>query len=517
MSGKGARSGKIRRLEEMVALRETLRREGKTLVQCHGCFDIVHPGHIRYLQFARQQGAHLLVSVSADEVVGKGPGRPFIHEDLRLENLAALEVVDSVVLDHGSWAGPILEAVRPDVYVKGKEYERGTDQRFLREKQIVEDYGGRVIYSSGDVIYSSTFILDQFRDRFRLEEEKVGVFCSRHGIDRPSVESLLGRFRDKRVLVLGDAVVDQYVHCDALGVAAETPILSVTPIREAFYPGAGALIAGQVAALGGHATFLTPLGTGPRTGEFAEMAERRGFELAPVADDGRELFTKTRFLVDEQKVFKVDVGRLAPLSTRTTDVLLQEVARRLPEHDALVCIDFGYGLFNARVTDGVVEEAARASRPYYADVSSRRVSVLKFRRPRLATPTEEELRFAFADNESGISNLAARYYRETGAGSLILTLGKRGAIVFGRPEADAERLPTDYLPSLAQSPPVDPVGAGDVFLAAAVLSDLAGATLAQAAYVASCVAAVHVGTLGNDPVGGGDFLEFLRHRPELAP
>ena len=517
MSGKGARSGKIRRLEEMVALRETLRREGKTLVQCHGCFDIVHPGHIRYLQFARQQGAHLLVSVSADEVVGKGPGRPFIHEDLRLENLAALEVVDSVVLDHNSWAGPVLQTLRPDVYVKGKEYERGTDQRFLREKQIVEGYGGRVIYSSGDVIYSSTFILDRFRDRFRLEEEKVGVFCSRHGIDRSFTESLLDRFRDKRVLVLGDAVLDRYVHCDALGIAAETPVLSVTPIQEATYPGAGALIAGQVAALGGRATFLTPLRAGPRTEELAEMAEHRGFELAPVEDEGREPFTKTRYLVDEQKLFKVDVGRLAPLSTRTTDALLGEVARRLPEHDALVCTDFGYGLFNARVTDGVVEESERASRPYYADVSSRRVSVLKFRRPRLATPTEEELRFAFADNESGVSNLAARYYRETGARSLILTLGKRGSLVFGRPAGDPERLPTDYLPSLAQAQPVDPVGAGDVFLAAAVLSDLGGASLAQAAYVASCVAAVHVGTLGNDPVGGGDFVEFLRHRPELSP
>jgi rfaE bifunctional protein kinase chain/domain/rfaE bifunctional protein nucleotidyltransferase chain/domain len=508
--------GKVRRLEEMLELREALRREGKALVQCHGCFDIVHPGHIRYLRFAKEQGAHLLVSVSADAVVGKGPGRPFVHEDLRLENLAALEMVDSVVLDDNTWAGPILEALRPDVYVKGKEYERGTDQRFLKEKQIVEAYGGRVLYSSGDVIYSSTFILSQFMDRFHLEDEKVRLFCERHGIDRVSVEALLDRFRDKRVLVLGDAVVDHYVHCDALGIAAETPVLSVTPIREVRYPGAGALICGQIAALGGHATFLTPLGQGASAEELAEMASRQGFDLAMVPDDGREMFTKTRYLVDEQKVFKVDHGRSAPLSTRTTDAVLLEIESRLAESDALVCTDFGYGLFNARITDGVAQLAAAAGRPYYADVSSRRVSVLKFRRPRLATPTEEELRFAFADNESGISNLASRYYRETDAANLILTLGKRGTLIFGRPEADAGRLPTDYLPSLAKGPAHDPVGAGDVFLAAAVLSDLAGAPMAQAAYLASCVAAVHVGTLGNDPVGGVDLVEFLKHRPELA-
>ena len=121
----------------------------------------------------------LVVSVSSDRTVGKGVNRPYINEELRLENLAALEIVDYVCLDDHDWAGPILEALRPDVYVKGKEYETSADPRFLEERALVEGYGGSVIFSSGEVVYSSTFILEQFRHRFQLESEKIRAFCRR--------------------------------------------------------------------------------------------------------------------------------------------------------------------------------------------------------------------------------------------------------------------------------------------------------------------------------------------------
>ena len=127
-------------VEDLQTIREELRSQGKRVVQCHGCFDIVPPGHIRYLRFAREQGDALIVSVSGDDVVGKGFDRPYINETLRLENLAALEFVDYVCLDHHTWAGPILEIVKPDVYVKGKEYETNADPRFLKEKKLVEDW-----------------------------------------------------------------------------------------------------------------------------------------------------------------------------------------------------------------------------------------------------------------------------------------------------------------------------------------------------------------------------------------
>lgn len=104
---------KIVNLPTLAAILRTLRAEGKHVVQCHGCFDIVHPGHIRHLSDAAEQGDVLVVSVTSDRQIDKGVGRPIIPEELRCESLAALAMVDFVVVDRDSWAGPILEQNPP--------------------------------------------------------------------------------------------------------------------------------------------------------------------------------------------------------------------------------------------------------------------------------------------------------------------------------------------------------------------------------------------------------------------
>ncbi|MGI0149315.1 MAG: adenylyltransferase/cytidyltransferase family protein, partial [Thermoplasmata archaeon] len=134
---------KIVTLEGLLAAAAEARAHGRTVVQCHGCFDIVHPGHVRYLEFARRQGHVLIVSVTGDTDVDKGAQRPYIPQELRAENLAALMFVDHVYVNAAPTAEALLGAVKPDVYVKGREYERSTDPGFLAEKAVVEGYGGR--------------------------------------------------------------------------------------------------------------------------------------------------------------------------------------------------------------------------------------------------------------------------------------------------------------------------------------------------------------------------------------
>jgi len=512
MSGPGR---KILPVDKLREVREGLRRQGKTVVQCHGCFDIVHPGHLRYLRFAREQGNVLIVSVSSDEMVGKGFDRPYVHEDLRLENLAELEMVDYVCLDHHTWAGPVLETLKPDVYVKGKEYEQSADPRFLRERELVEGYGGTVIFSSGEVVYSSTFILSQFRQRFQLEAERVRFFCERHAITRVAVDGALAKMAGRRVLVIGDPVLDRYVHCEGLGVASDSPVLDVTPIREDWYLGAAGLIAAQAAALGAEVTYLTAAGAGPEAARFHDALERLAVTpLLPELEE-RPLYVKTRYLVEESKVFKVNAGRYAPLSTQAVRRLVAVLDERGGDFDGWILSDFGYGFFGTELIEAIPELAGRAGVPYFFDVSRTGAgTLLKLPGPALATPTEEELRFALGDRESGLSNLASRYYRQTGAQRLVITLGKRGVVLFEPPREGETRLPSDYLPALARHL-VDPVGAGDVFMAAAALACLAGGSTALGAYLGSAAAALHVGRLGNEPVDRVDLEGWLDARGEL--
>src|SRR5206468_3368354 len=124
-------------LQALLSLRESARQQGKSIVHCHGCFDIVHPGHIQHLQFAKSLGDILIVSVSADTHVNKGINRPLIPDDLRASSVAALECVDFVYVNPDPTAVELLEQLRPDVYVKGREYERSIDPRFLAERDAV--------------------------------------------------------------------------------------------------------------------------------------------------------------------------------------------------------------------------------------------------------------------------------------------------------------------------------------------------------------------------------------------
>jgi rfaE bifunctional protein kinase chain/domain/rfaE bifunctional protein nucleotidyltransferase chain/domain len=509
-------SAKILAVDELAKLRAELREAGRVVVQCHGCFDIVHPGHIRYLKFAKDLGDVLIVSVSADSVVDKGDDRPYITQDLRLENLAVLEFVDFVVLDDNEWAGPILERLRPDVYVKGKEYETKRDPRFAKERELVEGYGGRVVFSSGDVVYSSTFILSQFRERFPLERETLRLFCQRRGMTRASLGELTKSFVGKRVLVLGDPVLDHYIHCEALGIAAEAPVLTAAPMHEDWYAGAAALIAAQVVELGGDAALLVNLQPGPTTDRFRDLVDALGVELVESADRERPVAVKSRYLVEDRKVFKVDNVRPLPSSSSAARTLASEMSSILPRVDGVIVTDFGYGFFTPSLIEALESVCAAAGKPYYLDVShTRRANILRFKRPRIATPTEQELRFAFADHEAGLSNLASRYFQETEAERLMLTMGSRGVLLFRRPESSHDRLDTEFLPAL-ESAAIDTVGAGDVFLSAVALTDLSGGAPEVGAYLGSALAALHIALLGNDVVDSRVLHSFLDHRPELG-
>ena len=507
---------KIFSVADLSAERARLRQAGKTVVQCHGCFDIVHPGHIRYLRFARSLGDVLIVTVSSDDVVMKGYERPYIPEDLRLDSLAELSCVDYVALSVDEWAGPVLEAIQPDIYVKGREYESKSDPRFANEKKIVESYGGRVVLGSGDVIFSSTEIGRRKRNTLDMEQQKIQRFCRSNEITAARLKNAISRFSDLRVLVLGDAIIDHYAHCEGARVASESPIISVKPISEEWFVGGAGLITRQAAALGAKATFVTCCAEDEGFERIQSTLRRFGAEVHNLLVPSRGTYTKSRFLVGGKKVFKVDRGNPAPIPIETTAELIGRLGELLESHDGLVVTDFGYGLFGSTLSEAISELAATAGKPYFADVSTNgQANILKFRGPQLATPTEDELRFALADAESGISNLASRYYAASGAKGLIVTMGRRGSLAFEPPSKKGLRLRTDYLPALEVNE-VDAVGAGDVFLTGASLAQLAGEPMPVGMYVGSSLASISAGVLGNEGAPLPDVYDFFEQRAELA-
>lgn len=505
-----AATEKICSLQRLLALREQARAAGRVVVHCHGCFDIVHPGHIHHLQLARSYGDLLIVSVSADAQVNKGVNRPLVPEDLRAQSLAALECVDLVYVNPEPTAEALLGQLRPDVYVKGKEYEHNRDPRFLAEREVVTRSGGRVICSSGDVIFSSTALIQQLDAAGDyLQQEKLRRLRERHGLSSSSLHGIAQRFRGQRVLVIGDYILDRYHFCEATGVAGESPMMSLRCVGAQDYDGGAAVIALHLAGLGARPTLVTTL--------CDHAAGQQRLRLAAAGVDvlalprARADVCKHRYLADQTKMFKVDDGSAAPLDSRSEQAMADWILGAAGGVDAVIFADFGYGTITAGLLDRVLPELRRTVGVITADVSGRQGNLLRFNNVDLLCPTEREVRENLHDFSSSLPATVWNLLHSTSARAAIVTLGKQGLMTFDRAAiADPDgRLHSEYVPALA-SHAVDPLGCGDALLAAATLTLAAGGSLTAAAFLGAVAAAAHVQTIGNTPLSGEHLLDRLQ-------
>ncbi len=499
-----------------------------TVVQCHGCFDIVHPGHIRYLEFARSQGDLLIVSITGDAAIDKGDQRPYIPQELRAENLAALEFVDYVVIDHQPTACDLLGRIRPDLYVKGQEYATRTDPRFLAEREVVESYGGRVIFSSGEVVFSSTRLIETIEPEDGLARRRLEVVCHRHGIDAPRLTGLLDELRERRILVIGDIALERYVLCDATHVAGESPMLSLRELSTQDYLGGAAFVAAQLAALGAETVLVTAIGADRESAWAMEQLTRRGVRVL-ARQHRRELAVKTRFVSDETKLLRVE---------RTPTCLLDSVAERQVRDllaaqalhpgengrraDAAVVCDSGYGMLTPGLLTWLGTEFRRRIPALVGGTAGPQGRLADLRCCDLLACSERTLRETVNDFASGLSVVAYEMLQRTQARRMFVNLGKRGLVTFDRPSHDPgsvawrDRLRSEHLPALAGHA-VDRLGVGETLLAMAGAATACGAGQMTSAYLALALATLQTCRPGLAPIDAEALRQWLRHRPELEP
>lgn len=509
MTSADSTSPKILSVEQFRAYRHELSRQGRVLVQCHGCFDIVHPGHVRHLQQAKRLGDALLVSVTSDAGVGKGPGRPLFDDRLRAENLAALGCVDCVLVDHHPTAAALLEITRPDVYVKGREYETNEDPRFAKEREVVTAHGGKVVFSSGDVVFSSTALIHSMDQSEDPAHKQITRLLERHAISRDSIEGLIGTFRGRKVAVIGECIADTYHFCDRPGVAGEGPIMTLRPLETRSFDGGAAIIARHLAALGADPVLLTGHPPTRDAAALRQRLEEQRIETRWVLTETK-IIEKQRYLVGSQKVMKVDLASPFELDASQQADLVAMASEACDECDAVIIADFGHGLLTGEMVRRLCETLRSKVEVMAGDVSGRRSNLAHFRDVDVLCPSEPELRDAAHDHASGLSAVAWDLMRSTGAKGSVVTMGAEGLIAFDRLERDDEdgapcqsRIIGEHVPALCTNP-IDALGCGDAMLATVTLGLSSGLTLAHSAVLGAIAAAQQAGRLGNTVVGADE-------------
>ncbi|MFZ4573940.1 MAG: PfkB family carbohydrate kinase [Phycisphaerales bacterium] len=504
-------AAKIVSREELLARTSLARAHGHKLVQCHGCFDIVHPGHIRHLRQAKSLGTMLLVSITGDSSIAKGVGRPLIPEELRAENLASLDFVDLVYIESDPTAVDLLDAVRPDVYVKGKEYENNTDPRFLAERKAVERHGGRIVFSSGDVVFSSTALIAAMESSVDPYHQRLLALTRHPALQGPELYQSIARFRGKRVVVVGESIIDSYVLCDRPEVASESPVMTLRPIEARRYDGGAAVVARHIAALGGKPVLVTALPDSSEAEELRHRLECEGITVRAFTC-GQTIPEKQRFLVGTQKLMKPDLFERYVIDAGQQDrfVGLARETCASETTDATIITDFGLGLFSSRMLVKLCAELRPVTRILSGDVSGRRSSLRGLTQMDLLCPSETEARDAMGLQSEGLPLVTWKLLEETGSRSAIITLGADGLIAFDRlPNQTPDtvewrsRLVSEHIPALCPIA-LDPLGCGDSLLAAATLAMSTGATPLVAGFIGAAAASVQAQRLGNTAISASD-------------
>jgi rfaE bifunctional protein nucleotidyltransferase chain/domain len=487
---------KIRSIAELGEIAARVKSEGRKVVLCHGVFDLLHMGHVRHLEVARREGHVLFVTLTADKHVNKGPGRPVFTEQLRAEMIGSVEYVDWVGINEAPSAEPVLQAIKPDIYVKGSDYKNpGEDVtgRIVSEQEVVESHGGKIVFTD-DIVFSSSALINQHL-----------------GIYEPTLQAYLGRLRDEgrqqqildaiermkdlKVVVIGDAIVDEYQYVSAMGRSAkENMIATLFQEREVFAGGVFAA-ANHVADFCRNITVITGFGGYDTYEEMARGCLKPNVELRAIHRKEAPTTRKCRFVdrgYSMRKLFEVYFMDDSPLAGENRTLLNRHIEEAVADADVVIVTDFGHGLLSGDTIDLLQKKSKFLAINAQSNAGNHGYNLVsKYSRADYICVDAPEARLAVHDKFSDMEEVVSRLLPDlVDCPNIVVTLGKNGCLAFERNNG------LHRVPALT-STIVDTVGAGDAFFALSAPMVAVGLPMELVGFFGNAAGAMKVGIVGH--------------------
>lgn len=430
-------------------------------VMCHGTFDLLHIGHIKHLEEAKKHGDHLVVSVTSDRFVNKGPKRPYFSEAHRMEALKGLSFVDEVVLSDSELAVDVIEQVKPNVFVKGVDYENGENKFNEEERRALDRVGAALVFTKSEK-HSSSEIINQF---IWSAEQKDTIEKVKALGGMATIKEALKQIKEFNISIIGEAIIDEYIFVDVNGVSSKKPTLSSTFQYSQRYEGGSLAVRNHLES-------------------FVKSIYYPKYNT-------RKKIVKTRYIQEDKHLFEVIEGvngYWAPHPEVQND-----------SFDAVILCDFGHGLFDdqmvkwcSKIKGFVAINCQTNSSNYgfnlvtkYKDFAFNYLSI-----------DLKEAKLALHDQKpSNVYNQLKAMIDVP----MSITLGKGGAFVEGQ-----------HVPAFADSV-VDPMGAGDAYFALTSLLMKLKLDPTLVGFMGNVFAGLKTKTLGNEPVHYDQFLKALNY------
>ncbi|MDQ2105850.1 PfkB family carbohydrate kinase [Azospirillum isscasi] len=486
---------KVRTLDEAAAVAEQARREGRRVALAHGVFDLLHLGHVRHLEEARSHGDVLIVTVTADAYVNKGPGRPVFSEQLRAQMVAALEHVDAVAVNHAPTAVDVLHAIRPDVYVKGPDYANADEDvtgGIVDERTAVEAHGGRIVFTD-DITFSSSSLINKYLGVYDTELHAF-LETARESNLLPQLIERLESVRDYKVVLVGDTIIDEYRYVLPMGKSPKENMIATLFRNQEIFAGGVIAAANHIAAFCREVEILTCLGEEETYDSLIAGSLKPNVSIKVVRRPGKPTTCKTRFVETGymRKLFEVYEMDDSPLSEGEEKAVQDLIATRAADGDLVVVTDFGHGM----ITPAIIETLQKTARFLAVNTQTNSANqgynlVTRYSRADYVCIDAPEARLALADKFTDIALLAAeKLPARVDCNRLVITQGKLGCVCHDG-AAGTHRIPafTNMV--------VDTVGAGDAFFAVTAPLVAAGVPMDQVGFIGNAAGAIKVGIVGH--------------------
>ncbi len=474
-------------------------------VLAYGHFTTIHPGHIRYLRHARALGDNFIIVLIGD---GDREQSPYLFtQSERAEALTLLGIADAIVLLKGDELSEAIQILRPEVLVLGTELQGRPE--IEQPLKVLKDQGGSVQFHAGEVSYASADLLTSSEKDLRLQRRRqFATACHRQGLTRKLLLDSMQAWSQARLIVLGDTIVDQYAACEALGMSAEAPVVVVRELAKRNFIGAAAVVAAHIRALGAKVDLVSVVGNDSIADLVQQELQSQGIGDALTRDPSRPTTFKKRYVVENQKLFRVSRLEQHNLDGPIEDQLIARLEELAPNVQGIVVSDFVYGVVTPRVLATIQTLAKRHNLMLFGDLqcSSQVGSISRFHNFSLLSPNERELRLALQDKDSGLERLSQQLLEETQCERLIVKLAAEGFIAYDR--KDKGRISSQPFPALSVNP-LDVAGAGDSVLSVLSTGLASGQAMMPTAALACCMAALAVETMGNTPITASALINNL--------
>ena len=340
----------------------SLKKNNEKIILCHGVFDVLHYGHLNHFEFAKKKASKLIVSVTHDNFVNKGPDRPInkIHDRVRL--LSSLNVVDHVVVSPYSSAAEIINLLKPHFYLKGEEYQKSKNDvagNLKIEKKACLKNNVKLIFSDGATFSSSKII-----NKLDTQNSKKIKFLNKlkNKITPKGIVKIFNSIKSKKILVIGETIIDRYIFSEVVGKSGKEPMLVLSEKFKSDCVGWAAAIAKQIVSYSNNISFLTCLG---EKKEYLKSVNNylRGININYLFKKSSPTILKMRYVDEASNTKMLGVYNINDQQLNKIDEnkVLNILKKNISKFDLVIISDYGHGFLTKKISSFISKNAKNIS------------------------------------------------------------------------------------------------------------------------------------------------------------